>query len=55
MIASLQDDLIQLDKCFDGCDGAASCLMLVDEIDCMIDEPHHFDMKWFSQNLMALE
>lgn len=41
-IASLKDDIIQLDNRFANFDGTASCLMSVDGIDCMINEPWPF-------------
>lgn len=43
LIASLKDDVIQLDNRFEGYDGKAICLISVDGVDCMVDEPWPFD------------
>lgn len=48
-IADLLEDLVQLNSRFHGYDGAAHCLILVDGVDCPINEPWPFDEKWHSQ------
>lgn len=49
LIASLKDDLIQLDDRFQGYNGSVSCLMSIDGVDCMINEPWPFNEKWYSK------
>jgi DDE superfamily endonuclease len=52
LIASLRDDVIQLDRRLDGVDaGTVSCLMSVDGTDCLVMDPWPFDKKWYSQKL----
>jgi hypothetical protein len=48
-IADLQADVIKLDNRFDGYQAGTHCLISVDCIDCMINEPWPFDEKWYSQ------
>jgi len=50
-IASLKPDVIQVDKRFEGYtpSSGTTCLMSVDGIDCMVNEPWPFDKKWYSQ------
>ena len=48
-IADLKVDVIKLDNRFHGFDGTAKCLLSVDGIDCMINEPWPFEEKWYSQ------
>jgi len=48
-IASLRDEVIKLEDRFVGWDGVASCLMSIDGVDCMVNEPWPFDKKWFSE------
>ena len=48
-IALLKEDIIQLDRRFEGYDGVAQCLMSIDGVDCMVNEPWPFDTKWYSQ------
>ncbi|CAB9528703.1 unknown protein [Seminavis robusta] len=50
-IASLKADVIKLDNRFEGFDisSGATCLLSVDGIDCMTNEPWPFDTKWYSQ------
>ena len=48
-IAALKSDVIKLDNRFHGFDGTATCLMSVDGIDCLINEPWPFEEKWYSQ------
>ena len=48
-IDDLRPDIIRLDNRFHGYDGTSHCLLSVDGVDCMINEPWPFDQKWFSQ------
>lgn len=48
-IAVLKEDVIKLDDRFIGWDGTTICLVSVDGIDCMINEPWPFKTKWHSQ------
>jgi hypothetical protein len=48
-ISSLKGDVIKLDKRFDNWNNISTCLMSLDGIDCIVNEPWPFDEKWFSQ------
>lgn len=48
-IAALHPDVIKLDNRFHGYDGTTRCLLSVDGLDCMVNEPWPFDEKWYSQ------
>ena len=49
-IAQLKDEVILLDKRFDGYDetSVSNCIMSIDGIDCPVNEPWPFDSKWYS-------
>jgi len=48
-ISDLKEKVMRLDDRFEGWDGTTSCLMSIDGIDCMVNEPWPFDEKWYSQ------
>lgn len=48
-ISQLKPDVINLDNRFEGFTGTETCLISVDGIDCLINEPWPFDKKWYSQ------
>jgi hypothetical protein len=51
LIASLLDDVIQLDNRLVGADPKVNCVMSVDGTDCPVHEPWPFDTKWYGQKL----
>ena len=48
-IAALKHDIIQLDNRFKDYDGSSHCLISVDGIDCMVNEPWPFSTDMYSQ------
>ena len=55
LIAALKPDVIVLDRRFDNFNGTQHCLMSIDGIDCMINEPWPFEKKWYSKSLTGQE
>lgn len=48
-IAELKDEVIILDKRFEGFDATkTNCLLSIDGIDCPVNEPWPFESKWYS-------